>query len=70
MSQVTLKYLFLLVIAGKWDMTIQVLASWLKWVIRSVYSEVSKDQSRLRQITTHEVRAILASLAFERNVSI
>lgn len=58
---------FLPVKAGKRDITPQALASWLKWVIRSAYSELSPDQSRLLKIHAHEIRAISASLAFARN---
>ena len=53
--------------AGKQDITPQALASWLKWVIHSAYSELSPDQSRLMKIHAHELRAISASLAFARN---
>ena len=63
----TRRRLFIPVKAGKLDITPQALASWLKWVIRSAYSELSPDQSRLLKIHAHEIRAISASLAYACN---
>ena len=52
-SRDTRTRLFLPVTAGELVITPQAHASWLKWVIRSAYSELSPDQSRLMKFHAH-----------------
>lgn len=61
--------LFLPVATGKQEISAQTVSNWIKQVIKDAYDELSRDASKRLRIRAHEVRAIAASLAFERNVS-
>ena len=62
--------LFLPIKAGKKDICSQTVATWLKTVIKEAYIYAGENVLNLeRPVSAHEIRAVSASLAFERNVA-
>lgn len=62
--------LFIPIRRDKEDITVQTISSWLRTVIREAYEELSPDGAKRLRIRAHEVRAVAASVAFQRNCSI
>ena len=51
------------------EITANTLANWIKNVIKLAYSSADAEQCELGRVTAHEVRALSASIQFQKNMS-
>ena len=54
----------------KGDITANTIANWIKNVIKLAYENADQEQCDISRITAHELRALGASVAFRRNLSV
>ena len=52
------------------EITSNTIASWIKNVIRTAYSTTDEEKCELGRVSAHEVRALAASVHFQRNLSL
>jgi hypothetical protein len=62
--------LFLPLYKAKEDISAQTVSSWLRWVIRSAYDDLSPSGAKRLKIRAHEIRAVSTSVALDRNCSV
>lgn len=62
--------LFLPIREGKLDISAQTISSWLRSVITGAYADISPQAAKILRIRAHEIRAVSASVAFQRNCAL